>query len=97
MQLLNVMLIYYPNIERIEFMVHFIGYLLPCIILSYILLTKRKVYSLFLLIFFILDLLNIFVINNLSAMESIVMTTIELLLFFIGIILFYNDYKKNKK
>lgn len=78
-------------------MVHLIGYLLPCIVLLYILLTKRKLYSLFLLIFFILDLLNVFVINNLSNMQSIFMATIELLLFFIGIILFYNDYKKNKK
>jgi glucose uptake protein GlcU len=77
-------------------MIEFIGYVLPCIILSYIFLKKRKAYSLVLLMFFVLDLLNVFVLDNLSNIEQTIMYIIAIPLLIIGIILFYKDYKKNK-
>lgn len=77
-------------------MIRFIGDLLPCIILTYIFLTKRKTYSLVLLITFGFNLLNIHVLHiNLDKYP--VITFIFALLLSAGIILFYKDYKKNKK
>ena len=83
--------------EGAAFMVQFLGYLLPCIIFSYILFAKRKAYSLVLSIFYILNLLGIFVLRNLSNMEITILFTIEIPLFIMGVVLFYKDYKKNKK
>ena len=78
-------------------MIQFIGYLLPCIILLYIFFTKRKAYSLVLLLFFIINLLSIFVLHDLNDKQINILFIIEIPLFIIGIILFYKDYKKNKK
>ena len=80
-----------------NFMVQFIGYLLPCIVFAYILLTKRKAYSLLLLIFYILNLISIFVLHDLNRIEITVLYSIEGPLFIIGAILLYKDYTKNKK
>lgn len=78
-------------------MIKFIGYLFPCILFAYLFFTKRKTYSLFLLLFYILNFLGIFVLHNLSNMQSNIFFTIETPLLIIGIVLFYRDYKQNKK
>lgn len=78
-------------------MIKFIGYLFPCILLAYLFYTKRKTYSLFLLLFYILNFLGIFVLHNLSNIQTNILFTIEIPLFIIGIVLFYKDYKQNKK
>lgn len=77
-------------------MIRFIGYLLPCIILTYIFLTKRKAYSLVLLIVFGFNLLNTQVLfMNLD--KNPIITFIAALLLTDGVILFYKDYKKKRK
>ncbi len=76
-------------------MIRFLGDLLPCIVLSYILFKKRKAYSLALLIVFGFNLLNIHVLKINLDNNPFIFYMVSAF-FIMGIILFYKDYKKKK-
>ena len=75
----------------------FIIYLLQCIIFVWIFFSTKKTYSLLLAIFYILNFTHMFILDNLSIIAKNVLFIIEVPLFIAGVILFYKDYKKNKK
>jgi len=78
-------------------MVHFIGYVLPCIIYAYLFFKSRKLYNLVFLIFFIINLITISIMNYLIGTVFGIIMLIQLIILIYGAVLACIDYIKEKK